>query len=85
MTTLRSKAVKGRTIGKARQALRFTVKNLWDFEEMMRRGLVPTAKELRVTRCDVKQIQKIARLIECQGAIVPETMNNVGGEHVSVA
>ncbi len=66
MSTLRSEAVQGRTIGKARQALRLTVKNLWDFEEMMRRGLVPTAEELATTRRESEQIQTTARKIECQ-------------------
>lgn len=67
MPVLRSEVVKGMTIGMARLALRLTVKNFWDYEEMMRRGLTPTAKELDVTRRKIKQIQKIARLIECRG------------------
>lgn len=78
MAMLRSEAVTGRTIGKARQALRLTVKNLWDYEEMIRRGLVPTAKELDVTRREVKQIQKIARLIECRGGGLSNDQDQCG-------
>lgn len=56
MARVRSKAVRGLAIGKARQALRFTVKNVWDFEEMVRRGLEPTTHELQVTRSELKRI-----------------------------
>ena len=66
MQTLRSKAVKGKMIGKGRAALRLTVKNLWDFEEMMRRGLEPTAEQLQVTLSEIERIREIASQIERQ-------------------
>ena len=66
MQTLRSKAVKGKMIGKGRAALRLTVKNLWDFEEMMRRGLEPTAEQLQVTLSEIEWIREIASQIERQ-------------------
>ena len=66
MQTLRSKAVKGKVIGKGRAALRLTVKNLWDFEEMMRRGLEPTAEQLQVTLSEIERIREIASQIERQ-------------------
>ena len=66
MQTLRSKAVKGKVIGKGRAALRLTVKNLWDFEEMMRRGLEPTAEQLQVTLSEIEWIREIASQIERQ-------------------
>ncbi len=47
-----------------RSALRLIVKNVWDFEEMMRRGLVPTEQQLQDTLRDIKQIQETARLID---------------------
>ena len=66
MQTVRSKAVKGKMIGMGRSALRLTVKNVWDFEEMMCRGLEPTADELQTTRCEIQQIREIASQIERQ-------------------
>lgn len=66
MGTVRSKVVKGRMIGMGRSALRLIVKNVWDFEEMMRRGLVPTEQQLQDTLRDIKQIQETARLIDRQ-------------------
>lgn len=65
MSMLRSKAVTGGTIGLARLALRFTVKNLWNYEEMIRRGLVPTEKELQEILGEVKEIHDVTRKIEC--------------------
>jgi hypothetical protein len=66
MQTLRSKAVNGKVIGKGRAALRLIVKNLWDFEEMMRRGLEPTAEQLQVTLSEIEWIREIASQIERQ-------------------
>jgi hypothetical protein len=42
-----------------------TVKNVWDFEEMMRRGLEPTAEQLQVTRSEIERSREIASQIEC--------------------
>ncbi len=83
MSTLRSKIVHGRTIGLARQALRLTAKNLWDFEEMMHRDLVPTAKQLGVTRSEAKRIQMIARQIEYFMVVVPRPKIKVEAESVT--
>ena len=64
LARVRSKAVRGRAVGWGRAALRLTVKNVWDFEEMMRRGLEPTAQELQVTRNEIERIREIASQIE---------------------
>lgn len=66
MRIVKTKTVKGKVIGLARAALRLIVKNVWDFEEMMRRGLVPTEQQLYDTLRDIKQIQETARLIDRQ-------------------
>ena len=49
-----------------RAALRLTVKNVWDFEEMMRRGLGPTASQLQIARSEIERIREIASQIERQ-------------------
>ncbi len=46
---LKSSVLEGKTIGFARHAIWLIVKNPWDYAEMMRRGLVPTERELRTT------------------------------------
>ncbi len=66
LARVRSKAVRGPAVGWGRAALRLTVKNVWDFEEMMRRGLEPTAQELQVTRNEIEWIREIASQIERQ-------------------
>ena len=60
---LSSRAVTGRDVGAARQALRLTIKNVWDYPEMCRRGLLPTdvektkvCQELSVIKSTAKQI-----------------------------
>lgn len=65
MHIVKTKTVKGKVIGLARAALRLIVKNVWDFEEMMCRGLKPTAEQLQVTRSEIERIREIARQIEC--------------------
>ena len=67
LETVRSKAVRGQEIGCGRAALRLIVKNVWDFEEMMRRGLEPTAEELQKTQSEIERIREIAKQIECLG------------------
>ena len=37
---LMDREVKGKTIGMARLALRMTIKNVWDYPEMQRRGIL---------------------------------------------
>lgn len=64
LARVRSKAVRGRAVGWGRAALRLTVKNLWDFEEMMRRGLGPTASQLQIARSEIERIREIASQIE---------------------
>ena len=66
LARVRSKAVRGRAVGKGRGALRLIVKNVWDFEEMMRRGLEPTAEQFQVTRSDIERIREITSQIERQ-------------------
>ena len=66
LARVRSKAVRGRAVGWGRAALRLTVKNVWDFEEMMRRGLEPTAEQLQVTLSEIEWIREIASQIERQ-------------------
>ena len=66
LARVRSKAVRGRAVGWGRAALRLIVKNVWDFEEMMRRGLEPTAEQLQVTRSEIERIREIASQIERQ-------------------
>lgn len=64
---VKTKTVKGKVIGLARAALRFIVKNVWDFEEMMRRGLEPTAEQLEKTRSEIGWIREITSKIEHLG------------------
>lgn len=64
LARVRSKAVRGRAVGWGRAALRLTVKNVWDFEEMMRRGLGPTASQLQIARSEIEWIREIASQIE---------------------
>jgi Uri superfamily endonuclease len=66
LVRVRSKAVRGRAVGWGRAALRLTVKNVWDFEEMMRRGLGPTASQLQIARSEIEWIREIASQIERQ-------------------
>lgn len=64
IATLKSKAVKGRIIGNARLALRLTVKNVWDFDEMVRRGQLPTEKELQTVDTQIHLIRAIVFQME---------------------
>ena len=66
LARVRSKVVRGFSVGWGRAALRFIVKNVWDFEEMMRRGLKPTAEELLKTQREIERIREIASQIERQ-------------------
>lgn len=64
VATLKAKNVTGTIIGKARLALRLTVKNLWDFEEMVRRGLLPTTTERQTVETQIQRIRSITHQIE---------------------
>jgi hypothetical protein len=58
--TLRSKSLKGRLVGYARGALRLVIKNVWDYPEMIRRGLMPTGEEQAVVLREIEQIRSFA-------------------------
>lgn len=68
----------------ARLALRLIVKNLWDFEEMTRRGLLPTDNELQAVECEVERIQRAARKIE-QKAEIQNDLLRKEQSHVTAA
>ena len=46
----------GYEIGNAKLALKLTIKSVWDFPEMQRRGLLPTDKECETTRVEIATI-----------------------------
>jgi len=64
IATLKSKTIKGTVIGKARLALRLTVKNVWDFDEMVRRGLLPTEQDLQTVKTQIHLIRSTVLRIE---------------------
>lgn len=84
ISIVKSSNVKGRTIGMARLALRLIVKNLWDFEEMTHRGLLPTDNELHAVECEVERIQRAARKIE-QKAEIQNDLLRKEQSHVTAA
>jgi hypothetical protein len=55
--------VRGKTVGLARAALKLTIKNLWDFPELQRRGIDAQPDESRKAIQDLHDIIKIAGLI----------------------
>jgi hypothetical protein len=67
--TLRSKSLKGRLVGYSRGALRLVIKNVWDYPEMMRRGLMPTVEEQAVVLREVEQIRSLTEV--CQDPSQP--------------
>ncbi|QDT33941.1 GIY-YIG nuclease family protein [Thalassoglobus polymorphus] len=83
ISILKSSNVQGRTIGMARLALRLIVKNLWDFEEMTHRGLLPTDNELQAVECEVERIQRAARNIEQKAEIQNDLLRKES--HVTAA
>lgn len=84
ISILRSSNVNGRTIGMARLAFRLIVKNLWDFEEMTHRRLLPTDNELQAVECEVERIQRAARKIE-QKAEIQNDLLRKEQSHVTAA
>ena len=68
----------------ARLALRLIVKNLWDFEEMTHRCLLPTDNELQAVECEVERIQRAARKIE-QKAEIQNDLLRKEQSHVTAA
>lgn len=55
--------VRGKTVGLARAALKLTIKNLWDFPELQRRGIDARPDESRKAIQELRDIIKIAGLI----------------------
>ena len=60
MSILSTRTVEGRDIGFVRLALRLTVKNVWDYEELMKRKLTPSEEELIKTKSELRQIKHVA-------------------------
>ncbi len=54
----------GKITGKARLAVRMTVKNLWGFDEMGCRGLLPTITERQTVETQIQRIRSITLRIE---------------------
>jgi len=53
---LMSRGVRGKIVGYGREALRLTIKSVWDYPEMRRRGILPTASERQKVNGEVEQI-----------------------------
>ncbi len=60
---LYSRSVRGRIVGRARQALHLILKNVWDFAEMQRRGLIAKKDELRKTLDELTIIESTTKQI----------------------
>lgn len=61
--TLMSRDVKGKIVGYGREALRLTIKSVWDYPEMRRRGILPTASERRKVNGEAEQIIASAKSV----------------------
>lgn len=55
--------VRGKVVGMARQSLRLTIKNIWDYPEMQRRNLFPSPPECARTLQELKQIRMASEMI----------------------
>jgi predicted P-loop ATPase/GTPase len=51
-----SRKVRGKIVGHGREALRLTIKSVWDYPEMRRRGILPTAAERRKVNQECERI-----------------------------
>lgn len=60
---LMSRKVRGTVVGKARLALRLTVKSVWDYPEMQQRYICPSQKQRETVIEEIEQIREIARAI----------------------
>jgi hypothetical protein len=60
---LASRDVRGPVVGMARLALRLIIKSVWDYPEMKRRGILPTAAERAKTILETKIIVAASRAI----------------------
>lgn len=56
--------VRGMIVGRARLALKLTIKNVWDFPEMLRRGISADDDQRRQT------LQELGRIIEAADAVI---------------
>ena len=63
--------VRGMIVGRARLALKLTIKNVWDLPEMLRRGITADDDQLRQT------LQELGRIIEAADAVI-EVAENPG-------
>ena len=61
---LAERIVTGKEAGQARLALRLTVKNVWDYPEMIKRKLLPTDKQIKAVDNELKEIRKTAKRIK---------------------
>jgi Uri superfamily endonuclease len=62
---LMSREVTGGTVGRVRAAVRLTVKSVWDFPEMYKRGLRPSQREKERTDQETQRIVDLAdRLVQ---------------------
>lgn len=56
--------VRGMIVGRARLALKLTIKNVWDFPEMLRRGITADDDQL------IQTLQELRRIIEAADAVI---------------
>ena len=70
--------VRGGVVGKARLALRLTIKSVWDFPEMQLRGILPAHREREKTNKELAAIVEIADSICSPGALQALPVNAGG-------
>ena len=63
MPIVAARTVTGNDVGDARQALRLTIKNVWDYPEMLRRKLTPTKDEKAKVKQELVVIRRTAKRI----------------------
>ena len=63
MPIVAARTVTGYDVGDARQALRLTIKNVWDYPEMLRRKLTPTKDEKAKVKQELVVIRRTAKKI----------------------
>ena len=69
---LSRRSVRGMIVGGARLALKLTIKNVWDFPEMQRRGILADQEQCKQT------LQELAMIIEASRAIYEAALENQG-------
>ena len=60
LPSILERAVSGKVTGRARLALRLTIKSVWDYPEMCERGILPSEVERRRTIDETAAIIAIA-------------------------